>query len=221
VGNEYDRVNLLVDRLLKNRPLPRQRAGAQELEAIRMAIKLRAALTESELPDREFLTRLDRMLRTELGDMREKRSAVTRRRLIQAGALAAGATAAGAVALRASNERSAPGAPPILVPDVGSWRPVAASASLPENHALAFSARGVRGVLVNDGGTVRALSGVCTHLGCLLTVNMESRHLDCPCHQLAFSWDGTVRYYGVDSRPPALPQMPTRIRNGMIEVLLP
>jgi hypothetical protein len=43
VGNEYDRVNLVVDRLLKNQRPPRQRLLAQELEAIRIAVKLRAA----------------------------------------------------------------------------------------------------------------------------------------------------------------------------------
>jgi nitrite reductase/ring-hydroxylating ferredoxin subunit len=98
---------------------------------------------------------------------------------------------------------------------------VTAASALPVGQALRFSTADVHGILVNEAGDVRALSGVCTHLGCLLTVNAEARRFDCPCHGLAFSWNGSVLHYRLQSRPVVLPRIPSRVRGGMIEVLLP
>ena len=41
--------------------------------------------------------------------------------------------------------------------------------------------------------STKALSGVCTHLGCVLKPNIDSGSLDCPCHRTAFGLDGSVR----------------------------
>jgi cytochrome b6-f complex iron-sulfur subunit len=103
----------------------------------------------------------------------------------------------------------------------GSWRPVAAASALPRGQAMRFSTEQVRGILVNEAGEVRALSGVCTHLGCVLTINAQAQRFDCPCHDLAFSWNGSVLYYRLQDRPAALPEIRSRVREGMIEVLLP
>jgi len=54
MSNEHDRVNAFVDRLLANKRIPRYNASPEELEAIRMAIRLRAARPGSELPDGAF-----------------------------------------------------------------------------------------------------------------------------------------------------------------------
>lgn len=44
----------------------------------------------------------------------------------------------------------------------------------------------------DDDGRVRALSAVCTHLGCLVSFNPAERSWDCPCHGSRFACDGSV-----------------------------
>jgi Rieske Fe-S protein len=44
----------------------------------------------------------------------------------------------------------------------------------------------------SDEGQVRALSPVCTHMGCHVHWNTEARSWDCPCHGSRFSPDGEV-----------------------------
>jgi cytochrome b6-f complex iron-sulfur subunit len=221
VSNEYDRVNALVDRLLANKRFSRHRASPEELEAIRVAIWLRGARPGSELPDPAFLDRLGRKLLAEFGEFEPDRNRMTRRRILRTAAVAAGALVAGGAADRLQQGRVAPLASQSLVPDIGSWRPVAAASALPMGKAMRFSTEQVYGILVNEAGDVRALSGVCTHLGCMLTINAQAQTFDCPCHDLAFSWSGSVLYYRLQSRPAALPEIPSRVREGMIEVLLP
>ncbi|MFN8389460.1 MAG: Rieske (2Fe-2S) protein [Bdellovibrionota bacterium] len=43
-------------------------------------------------------------------------------------------------------------------------------------------------IIVRDGDSVRALSGVCTHQPCLL--NLHDDGLDCPCHGSRFDLSG-------------------------------
>ena len=43
-----------------------------------------------------------------------------------------------------------------------------------------------------EGGELRAVSAVCTHLGCLVSWSPAERSWDCPCHGSRFSPDGTV-----------------------------
>ena len=44
----------------------------------------------------------------------------------------------------------------------------------------------------DDDGVVRAVSAVCTHLGCLVSFNPAERSWDCPCHGSRFTVDGAV-----------------------------
>lgn len=44
----------------------------------------------------------------------------------------------------------------------------------------------------DDDGTVRAVSAVCTHLGCLVNFNPAERSWDCPCHGSRFAATGAV-----------------------------
>ncbi len=43
-----------------------------------------------------------------------------------------------------------------------------------------------------DDGELRAVSAICTHLGCIVSWNTAERSWDCPCHGSRFSADGTV-----------------------------
>ncbi|PLX93677.1 MAG: cytochrome B6 [Desulfuromonas sp.] len=59
---------------------------------------------------------------------------------------------------------------------------------IPERGALVF--RQQRFALIRERGQVYALSLVCTHLGCTLSVT--SRELSCPCHGSTFDRQGQV-----------------------------
>jgi nitrite reductase/ring-hydroxylating ferredoxin subunit len=220
MSKDYDRVNAFVDRLLADKRSRRYPATPEEFEAIQVAIRLRAARPGSELPDPAFMERLGHRLRSELGEVEMDRKR-TRRGIFRTAAVAAGAVVVGGAADRLQQRTVPPLSTQSLVPDAGSWRPVAAVSALSTGQAMRFSTEEVHGILINDGGRVRALSGVCTHLGCLLTINAEAQTFDCPCHDLAFSWSGSVLYYRLQSRPAALPEILTRVRGGTIGVLLP
>ncbi|HEX8135789.1 MAG TPA: FAD-dependent oxidoreductase [Actinomycetes bacterium] len=44
----------------------------------------------------------------------------------------------------------------------------------------------------DEDGRLHAVSGRCTHLGCLVAWNAAERTWDCPCHGSRFAYDGTV-----------------------------
>jgi len=67
---------------------------------------------------------------------------------------------------------------------------------------------------------LRAVSGVCTHQGCLLEYREDNQELACPCHRATFSLTGDVRAHDVVGLLPALPQLPVREGDGRIEVYL-
>ena len=221
MSNEYDRINAFVDGLLEDARSPRYRPKPEELQIIRVAILLRSAWPSTELPDPMFLERLSRRLRSEFGDVGVDPNQLTRRRILGMAAVAAAAAAVGSVVDRTVQGNGPSQTTQTLVPDRGAWRTIAPVTALSPGGAMRFSTKEVQGILLNDGGRVRALSAICTHLGCALSINAGSRQLDCPCHDLAYSWTGAVLHYGLQDRPPALPTIPTRLRGGMVEVLLP
>lgn len=47
-------------------------------------------------------------------------------------------------------------------------------------------------VYKDDDGSLRALTAVCTHLGCTVEFNGQARTWDCPCHGSRFALDGRV-----------------------------
>ena len=64
-------------------------------------------------------------------------------------------------------------------------------------------------VIRTDEETLIGLSGVCTHLHCVLDWNDGQNSLDCPCHKGAFDLNGNVlsgpassslRRYGIETR---------------------
>jgi Rieske Fe-S protein len=44
----------------------------------------------------------------------------------------------------------------------------------------------------DEHGRLHAVSGRCTHLGCLVAWNTAERTWDCPCHGSRFTHDGKV-----------------------------
>ena len=85
-------------------------------------------------------------------------------------------------------------------------------AELPARGALVY--REARVAVVRDGEQIRALSLVCTHLGC--TVTVTPTELICPCHGSRFDRTGQV-VAGPAPRP--LPQLAIRERGDQLDIL--
>ena len=161
---------------------------------------------------------------------------ISRRALLQGGAGAAVGLAAGALGLAAlrppPTQRPLGGDSP-LVQGEGFWQAVATLADVPPGSAARFSTASFAGYVVNDGGQIRALSSVCTHMGCTLYFRPDWKDLRCPCHGASFdlqgqlangrdTWKQTGGYRGDASAYPvslpALVRPSVKVENGQVFV---
>lgn len=211
------RISRWVDDLLHDRRPRRLRGAEQDADVLAAAIELRSVSPGAGLPDPHFIETLRQRVARETQGIVAPARRVSRRRLMATGGLAAATAAAGVIV----GERIAGTSTPQLqlVPDAGRWVGVARVADLPEGSAMPFDAGSVRGFIVNRGGQITALSGICTHQGCLLRLNAGAQRLDCPCHTAAFAFDGSVLVKHMPESLPPLPKLNSRIRDGSIEVL--
>jgi cytochrome b6-f complex iron-sulfur subunit len=70
-------------------------------------------------------------------------------------------------------------------------------------------------LLRQKNGEFRALSAVCTHLGCIVHWNPEQQKIQCPCHAGVFTPDGAV----VSGPPPRpLASYPTQLVAGKLRI---
>jgi cytochrome b6-f complex iron-sulfur subunit len=220
--------------LLRGRRPRSFRAQDTDLDELRAAITLRSAQPGSGAPREEFVADLHQRLADQLAGkhptedaqpVRPARVDTTRRRLVAASSLAAAAAAVGAVADHVLTTRTpAPGGvagPQTLVPNTGQWRTVAASADLTEGGVQGFDLGTVVGFVSRTGGALRAVSGVCTHLGCRLALDPPARQLDCPCHRTSFALDGELLRHQLRVPPPALPQLEVRETDGAVQIYAP
>ena len=213
-----DRIAAFVDDLIHNRRPRRFKASAEEMTTLQAAAALRSVQPGADLPNRDFIDRLGRQLRLRM-EARPEHGSVTRRALLRTAGLAAAAGVAGALVDR-TIESQPRRQQATLTPDHGTWRAVAAVADVPAGQAVRFSSGPVEGVLVNDGGTIRAVSAVCTHQGCLLLLDAAAHRLRCPCHPTVFSVTGQLLSYRLATPPADLPALQARVRDGQIEVLV-
>jgi len=218
-----DRVARFVDDLLHGRRPHRFEATKEEAEAMGAAAGLSAARVGADVPDKAALDRIHQHIAEAL----DESAAVDRRLSRRAWLRSAGAAAAAVVigvgldeVVRSQQQSGGAGSTATLLPDNGTWRPVAAVTQIPAGHAMLVSTASLDAVIVNDGGTITAVSGVCTHLGCKLQPDEANRKLNCPCHQTAFSWSGKVLYYRLKDMPANLPVIPSRVNNGQVELYI-
>jgi nitrite reductase/ring-hydroxylating ferredoxin subunit len=190
------------------------------------AAGLVAARVGADLPDKAALDRIHSKLAAALDESPALDRRVTRRVLLRTFGTAAAAMVIG-VGLDevARTQGKAPveiggGGSTVLMPDSGAWKPVASVTQLPAGHAMTVSTGAIDAVIVNDGGTISAVSGICTHLGCKLQPDDAGKKLDCPCHQTAFGWTGKVLYYRLKAEPATLPQIPSRVNGDQIELFV-
>lgn len=218
-----ERLNRFVDALQSDRR-PDRLVGAtpDELAELRFAARLAGSRTEALAPRPAFLGKL----RDEL-PIREK---TARRRIMKrssflrvAGLFVAGLIAGFGLDRVTRSGRLAVPATPVTPSDAkvtgGVWFAVGPIDKIANQSAIAFDAGAVPAFVLRDGQSVRALSRVCTHMGCLLHYNAAERELDCPCHGAVFDLQGHVApEYNTMSLPP-LPSIDVRVENGTIYVL--
>lgn len=196
------------------RPPPDAIGDADEAEMARLAAEMAAAApaaASGRQPDPAFVEQLRlRMRAADEGinavrvpppvradaspaDMRPWR--LTRRQLLQAGFGAAAGLAAGVIGtalVRNGEEAQTGGWDEPLVAGEGFWADVAGVEEVPPGTAIRFSTTAFDGFVVNDGGEIRALSSVCTHMACTLTFRPDWRDLRCPCHGASFDLRGEL-----------------------------
>ncbi|HLG56956.1 MAG TPA: Rieske (2Fe-2S) protein [Vicinamibacterales bacterium] len=106
-----------------------------------------------------------------------------------------------------------------------NWLPATSLSGLPENAPTPIALRVVREdgysqvverrvvFLVKTGESVTALDPTCTHLGCRVSWDPDTRELRCPCHGGVYDHMGVVK----SGPPPApLPRLATRIDGDKI-----
>ncbi|HWC36982.1 MAG TPA: Rieske (2Fe-2S) protein [Acidimicrobiales bacterium] len=191
---------------------------------MRAAIELRGARAEEAAPSPEFVSDLGDRLGRELegGPTPLPPPRITRRQVLEgAGIAAAAAGVAVAIDRTAFAPSSQPSAQQQLSPNTGTWHTVALTSALAEGAVTRFDTPAAVGFVTNDRGALRAVSGVCTHQGCLLQANQSAGRLDCPCHQTAFSLSGDLLFAQLPTPPGPLPRLQVREQNGQVQVLLP
>jgi len=213
-----DRIAAFVEDLVRNRRPCRFKASPEEMDALGAAAELAAARPGADLPSGDFIARLGRQLRSQM-EPPPAHEPVTRRALLRTAGLAAAAGVAGAVIDRTIVSQPL-GQQATLTPDHGTWRAVAALADVSAGQSVRFSSGPVEGVVVNDGRTIKAVSAVCTHQGCLLLLDAAAHRLRCPCHPTVFSVSGQLISYSLATPPANLPALQARVRDGQIEVLV-
>jgi nitrite reductase/ring-hydroxylating ferredoxin subunit len=200
--------------LADGRPSPEDVASRDEAEMARLAAEMAGAVgPDSSDPDPAFVEQLRlRMRAADAGlaavqvppPVRERAPQpagsrpwrLSRRQLLQGGIGAAAGLAAGlvgvAVAPRAPRDAPTLGGTENLVAGDGYWVEVGRLDDLPPGTASRFSTVAFDGFVVNDAGEVRALSSVCTHMGCTLHYRPEWQDLRCPCHGASFDLAGRL-----------------------------
>lgn len=98
---------------------------------------------------------------------------------------------------------------------------VAASSEVPEGVVHPFDLGAVNGFVRRLDGKPQAVSGVCTHQGCRLWLDVPDRMLRCPCHSTSFAPSGQVLTHQLPIAPKPLPTLMVREVNGVIEVFAP
>ena len=203
------------------------RRPADDVAALRASIELRAAQPGASFPRSEFIAELHHRLSEELthpttGDVAAGGRRLSRRTLLTGATGAAAAAVLGAVVdheLVTPPRRSA--AQNELIADTGTWTPVADSSEVATGKVVRFAATSAAGFVSRSGEQLRAVSGVCSHQGCLLALNETTGRLDCPCHGVSFTASGDVLNHKLPQVLPSLPRLPVRERDGRVEVHLP
>lgn len=212
-----------IEDLVRSRRPRRFRAtGEEDTDLARVAIALRAARPGSGAPSEDFVTALHKRLAAELDPPAPRRAVGGRRAVLRVAAVVgAAATGAGIDNVLTRGTAPASSAPGTLTPSRGTWLAVAASADLPDGTVRGFTAGALTGFVERANGRLRAVSGICTHQGCRLTLAASAVKLVCPCHGATFGLDGAVLTHHFPLPLATLPQLEVRELHGTVQVFAP
>ena len=218
-------INRYIEDLISSRRPRRFRAGQDDAELARTAITLRAGRPGSGEPAEEFVTALHKKLAAELDAPPAGRVVSERRTFLRVatatGAIAAAGAAGAGIDHALISAGQAPAPSGTLMPSHGTWVTVAASTDLTDGAVRPFTAGAITGFVHRTDGQLRAVSGICTHQGCRLTLAARPARLACPCHGATFTLDGVVLSHKFPVPLAALPQIGVREADGSVQVYAP
>jgi cytochrome b6-f complex iron-sulfur subunit len=206
--------DLLQDRRPERTPL----ADEDALRARQTAAMLRAAKPGAGLPSKEFLERMQGSIHEWVGERSaqpQPAARPSRRSLLLTGAAGIAAGVAAVLGIQQVGKES-PKTAGRLVAQNGSWKPVKAMADLPEATPVAFRSGAIEGFLIRQGQEVKGLSGICTHMACILNFSKFRDRFECPCHGATFEKDGQPTNYSSPLSP--LPALQVRVEKGQVQV---
>jgi len=219
VNDDPEELDKYVEDLLHDQRPERTPLGEEDaLRARQAAAIIRATKPGVGLPTADFLARMQ----TSIGDWVQERTPdvqlkgrPSRRALLLAGATG---IAAGVVAAVGVDRLAKPAAPTSSnLVENGNWQTIKALADLPQGTPVAFRSGAIEGFLLRSGEEVKALSAVCTHMGCILNYSKFRDRFECPCHGATFEKDGqpSDQYR---APLPRLPSLQVRVENGQVQV---
>ena len=218
--DEVASLDTFLDALLdERRPSPESLTEA-ETHARLLAAQLRLARGEVEEARPEFLHALEgRVAHAVAQDVRKRRPFVSRGGFLRSAATLAGGVGLGVVGVEGVAAAEDAGRPHTLVMAGNErWYEIAHVGELAEGGTKSFAAGGLLGFLLNDRGHLRAVSAICTHMGCRLKPEPAAMGggLHCLCHSSRFARSGKVAH---GLAPAALPEIAIRIENGWVYAL--
>ena len=207
--------DLLQDRRPERTPL----ADEDALRARQTAAMLRAAKPGAGLPSREFLERMQGSIHEWVGQRStqpQPGERPSRRSLLLTGAGGIAAGIAAVLGIQQVSKGAPKTGPQRQLVENGSWKPVKALADLPEATPVAFRSGAIEGFLIRQGQEVKGLSGICTHMACILNYSKFRDRFECPCHGATFERDGQPTNYTSPLAP--LPSLQVKVDKGQVEV---
>jgi nitrite reductase/ring-hydroxylating ferredoxin subunit len=184
-----NRVERIVNDMLRGRRLKLRAGDAEEKEAITAAARLAAARQGPQRMSPAFRRRLAEILEsTPREAWMTRRAALVAGLGIAAGALAGGV--AGKALAPASRATPLSAASDPVLPRRPRWTDVGALLDFAEGQGKLVKAGAVGAFVFRRGDTVTAVSSVCSHLPCELWWDSGPSVLQCPCHPVAFRSDG-------------------------------
>ncbi len=185
-----NRVERIVNDLLRGRRLKLRAGDAEEKEAITAAARFAAARQGPQRMSPAFRRRLAEILDSKPRDAwMTRRAALVAGLGIAAGALVGGVVGKGLAPASGAPRRLSAASDPVL-PRRPRWTDVGALYDFAEGQGKLVKAGAVGAFVFRRADTVTAVSSMCSHLPCELWWDNGPSVLQCPCHPVAFSSDG-------------------------------